>query len=68
MTSNATLRDRIAGAGVALAGTLGAGAVLGLSIVAGLFLLSPLLFVAVLVRTAVHHYFGRTEIPEEEQI
>lgn len=68
METDLSIRDRIAGAGVAGASVLGAGALLGLSLVAGLFLLIPLLFVAVLVRTAARHYFGRAEIPEEERM
>ena len=35
----------------------------GVSLLAGLFLLVPLVFVAVLVRTAFRHYFGETEPP-----
>jgi len=47
---------------------LGVVAVLGLSIVAGLFLLLPLLSVDLLARTAYRHYFGRSEMPEAERI
>lgn len=68
METELSIRDRLAGAGVAGAGVLGAGALLGISLVAGLFLLIPLVFVAVLIRTAARHYFGRAEIPDEERI
>lgn len=47
---------------------LGVVAVLGLSIVAGLFLLLSLLFVGLLARAAYRHYFGRSEMPEAERI
>ena len=37
----------------------------GVSLLAGLFLLVPLVFVAVLLRTAFRHYFGEAEPPEK---
>jgi hypothetical protein len=37
--------------------------VVGVSLLAGLFLLVPLAFVAVLMRTAFRHYFGEAEPP-----
>lgn len=37
--------------------------VVGVSLLAGLFLLLPLVFVAILVRTAFRHYFGEAVPP-----
>lgn len=33
----------------------------GVSLLAGVFLLAPLVFVAILLKTAFRHYFGSTE-------
>jgi len=68
MSTGRSIPDRLVGAIVAAASVLGAVLVLGFSIIAGLFLLLPMIFVGILLRTAVRHYFGRTEVPSEERI
>jgi len=68
MTTDSSTRSRIGRTVAAGVSLLGVVAVLGLSIVAGLVLLLPLLFVGLLARTAYRHYFGRSEMPEAERI
>jgi hypothetical protein len=61
--TNLPLGGGLTGWLVAAFGLLTLVVVVGVSLLAGLFLLIPLAFVTVLLRTAFRHYFGEAESP-----